>query len=451
MAPMSRRTFLASGSTALLASRLAYAASRTRDIRSDSGSAGEGLLAGATRIDVTPDPGQPMWGYQNPEQIATGTRDPLYCRALVLRVGETAIGLVSLDMGRVPEIGLCNRVREAVRTLGIDDVIFTATHTHSGPYLELPDLPHLPRIETAMMAGLKTALDKAEPIDLQLARTTIDIAHNRRVIKDGVCYMMWRNEERKPTSPHSAKPVATLVHYACHPVIYASDNRKYSADWPGVMCEAVRTATQGECFFLQGGAGDINPYLDKTPIDAGAEQAVAEEGARAAKGVLSGLAEVRTIPGASIRYREEPVVVGTRWDLSAPSQTAILEESYGLMYEKYMAGLPADFAVPLGVLTLNGEVALAFMPGELFVDFQLDLKRRSPLPDTFLCGYANAFHLYFPTVRDITYGGYGAATVSYVGVGAGERLVTRTTSLIGEMTGAIGPLRGPEDFIVHEL
>jgi hypothetical protein len=73
------------------------------------------------------------------------------------------------------------------------------------------------------------------------------------------------------------------------------------------------------------------------------------------------------------------------------------------------------------------------------------------LRDTFLCGYANEFHIYFPTVRDITYGGYGAATVTYVGVGAGEKLVTRATAMIGEMTGKIHELRGPEDFEIKEL
>ena len=38
-----------------------------------------------------------------------------------------------------------------------------------------------------------------------------------------------------------------------------------------------------------------------------------------------------------------------------------------------------------------------------------------------------------------------------VGVGAGEKLVTRSTRLIGEMTGGIHPLRGPEDFEILEL
>lgn len=434
-----------------------------RSVASDPG-AGATLEVGFAKQDVTPAPGQQMWGYLNPEQIATGTRDPLYCRVIVLKVGDTAIGITTLDMGRMPEPDLCGRVRDKAKAFGVDDVIFTGTHTHSGPYLELPDLPHLPVIEQAMVDGLREALDEAEPATLNLAQPTIDISHNRRFIKDGVCYMRWRNEERVPTSPidHEAallqftsnatgKPIVSVVHYACHPVIFGSDNRRYSADWPGEMCRRVVEATGGECMFLQGGAGDVNPYLDKTPISEGADEAIVSEGGKAANAVLGANSALKPVKGAAIAYREEPVVIGTRWDFNDPGQAKILEENYGLMYEKYMKGLPADFAVPLGVLLLNNEVALSFMPGELFVDFQLDLKRRSPLKNTFLCGYANEFHLYYPTIRDITYGGYGAATVTYVGVGAGERLVTRATSMVGEMTGKIGPLTGPEDFMIEEL
>ncbi len=463
---MSRRGFLATGSAslaALAASAATGAAAKPRTAIAAGGPDGT-LEFGVARRDVTPPPGIQMWGYSNPDQISEATRDALYLRCAVIKAGDTALGLLVLDMGRPPMPDVVARIREKARAAGVADVIFCATHTHSGPMMEFAELPHIPAIEAAAVDGLREALSRAEPATLHLGRTTIDISHNRRLIKDGVCYMRWRNEERAPTSPvdHEAgllrfdsrktgKPIATFVHYACHPVIFMWDNKRYSADWPGEMCKRVVEETGGECFFLQGGAGDINPYLDKTPLDQGAEEAVIGEGKKAAKAVLKALGGLAPVPGGALQYREEPVTVGTRWDLSDAGQVAILEQYYGRVYEKYMKGVPADLAVPLGTLLLNDRIALPFMPGEMFVDFQLDLKRRSPLPDTFLCGYANEFHVYFPTVRDITYGGYGAQTVTYVGVGAGEKLVTRATSMVGEMTGKIHGLRGPEDFEIKEL
>ncbi len=462
---MSRRGFLAAGSAAALsAGGFAAAAGVTPRTNVSAGSVTGLLEVGVTRRDVTPAPGQQLWGYSDPEQIATGTRDPLYCRVVTIKAGDTILGLATLDMGRMPLPHLCARIREKARAFGVADVIFTASHTHSGPFMEFSDRPHIPVVEEAIVEGLREAMNKAEPATLHLGRTTIDIAHNRRLIKEGVCWMRWRNAERLPNSPidHEAgllrfdsqktgKPIVTFVHYACHPVIFGPDNRRYSADWVGEMCKGVTAATGGECFFLQGGAGDINPYLDKTPIKDGAENDVVGEGKKAADAVLAALGSLKPVPGGAIAYREEPVPVGLRWDLSDPGQAKILEASNARIYEKYMKGVPPDLAVPLGTLLLNDRIALSFMPGELFVDFQLDLKRRSSLPDTFLCGYANEFHIYFPTVRDIVYGGYGAATVSYVGVGAGERLVTRATEMIGEMTGKIGPLKGPEDLLIKEL
>lgn len=466
MDSMTRRGFLATGSAAALGASSFAAAEKQRPRIDLSAGRLEGVAfeVGVVRYDVTPPPGQEMWGYSDPEQIATGTRDPLQCRVVVIKAGDTAIGLATLDMGRMPLPHLCARIREKARSFGIADVIFTASHTHSGPMMEFSDRAHIPVIEEAIVTGLREALNKAEPALLSVGRTTIDISHNRRLIKNGVCWMRWRNAERLPTSPvdHEAGLVGftshktgdlmvILVQYACHPVIFGPDNRRYSADWVGEMCKHIFGEIGAECVFLQGGAGDINPYLDKTPIAEGAENDVVGEGTKAANAVLNALGDMKTMLGGKLAYREEPLPVGLRWDLEDPSQTKILEENYGRIYEKYMKDAPRDLPVPLSTLLLNDRVALSFMPGEMFVDFQLDLKRRSPLPDTFLCGYANEFHIYFPTVRDIAYGGYGAATVSYVGVGAGERLVTRATEMIGEMTGKIGPLKGPDDFVIKEV
>ena len=45
-----------------------------------------------------------------------------------------------------------------------------------------------------------------------------------------------------------------LIQYACHPVVFGSDNLQYSADFPGVMNHIVEEKTGGHAisFFLQG-------------------------------------------------------------------------------------------------------------------------------------------------------------------------------------------------------
>jgi len=53
-----------------------------------------------------------------------------------------------------------------------------------------------------------------------------------------------------------------------------------------------------------------------------------------------------------------------------------------------------------------GDGALVSGPFELFVEYQLDLKSRSPLPFTGYVGYANGYQGYVPTPRAFEEGGY---------------------------------------------
>ena len=97
--------------------------------------------------------------------------------------------------------------------------------------------------------------------------------------------MRWANREGKPTDPvdHTlgviaidgadGKPIATLVNFACHPVVLGPENLEISADYPGAMMAKVESAIGGQAMFVQGAAGDINPFWDKTaPADGGFEQ-----------------------------------------------------------------------------------------------------------------------------------------------------------------------------------
>jgi hypothetical protein len=62
------------------------------------------------------------------------------------------------------------------------------------------------------------------------------------------------------------------------------------------------------------------------------------------------------------------------------------------------------------------------MPGEPFVAFQLRLAGESPIPNAWLFGCADGYFGYFPTIRAVTEGGYGAqGCETCVEVGAGGR------------------------------
>jgi hypothetical protein len=426
---------------------------------------GGDMQAGIATREITPDPGVAMWGYSDRLGPSTGMLDPLRAKALVLRAGEVTVAVVTMDLGRVPRLAALDRIRTRALASGVQHVAFTASHTHGGPVLEDDTAPHSKMIEQRIGDCLEEAAANLKPVRIGSGTATFDIAHNRRFItEDGQCLMMWRNAERVPTSPVDREatiinieladgtPLAILVHFACHPVVLGSDNRENTADWVGEMSRIVEKETGAACLFLQGGAGDINPYLDKTPLDEGGVETMRAVGRECAESVLAALpnSAARAEETPTLAYREEMVEVGTRWDFQDPEQQKVFRAVYGGMFDRYMDGLDPNLKVPLAVLLINGDLALAFVPGELFVQYQLDLKSHSPIRNTLLVGYANDFHIYFPTIKGAAAGGYGGNTATYVGLGAGDKLVMHAQIAAGELAEKLRPFCTPEDFELQE-
>lgn len=421
--------------------------------------------AGVAIVDITPEPGLPTWGYGAEAPVTTGVLDPLHARALVLRAGGDTLGIVALDLGRPPLPAAVARIRERAEAAGVDHLLITASHTHQAPPMDV-DAAYVDKIEQQIGACIEKAAGDLWPARIGVGRTEIDIAHNRRkILESGQCMMVWRNAEMVPLGPtdHEAGVItledgdgklrAVLVNYACHPVVLGPDNTEYSADWPGEMARVIKEEMGADCLFLQAGSGDINPYLDKTPIDEGGVEAMRTVGRTAAYDVIHALNSIdATAPdNANIVVEERRIEVGSRWDMTNPKNEKFLRDLVGdLLFEKYLAPVTPDFSVPIQTILINDDLALAAMPGEMFVQFQLDLKQHSPIKNTFLVGYANEFHVYFPTIKDSVARGYGAVMNTYVGVGAGHKLVTQSLLDIGRLMGALSPDPTREDFVLLE-
>ncbi len=418
--------------------------------------------AGVAVRDITPEPGIPLWGYSDRKGPATGTLDPLYAKALVLKCADKTVAMVSMDLGRTPLPEGIERIRARAKEAGVDYTFMAATHTHHGPVME-SEAAYINKIETLVGDCIIEAAAKCKPAVLGVGRTTFDISHNRRIVTDdGKCLMMWRNEKKEPTAPvdkeaaviridgEDGRPIAVLVNYACHPVIMGPSNLQYSADYVGELTRVVSEKTGALCMFFQGACGNINPYLDKTKIDDGAVEAMRGAGRECAGAVLEALNSIKPEKAATpaVDYVEKDVPVGVRWDLNNPQTVAILKKAYGEAFDRYVGRIQGELAVPLSVLMLNRRVAFVGMPGEIFVQYQRALKEGSPLKDTFLCGYANGFYGYFPTIRDAAAGGYGGTVATFVGLGAGDKLVAEAEIEIGKLTGKLSPNCTLNDFLM---
>jgi len=369
---------------------------------------GGSLKAGAAKRDITPQTGLKMYGYEVRKSGATGVLDPLYARTLVLEAGNKRFALVVLDLGRVFANSWIEQLRRDVkRSSGIDYVLVAATHTHSGPDpTDQFPAANEPDWGTPILRRVANAIDEAHQHAVEARLGTgygvASIGHNRlRDNPDGTASWFERNPTMVPTAPvdptvsvlrvdnSQGDPIAILVNYACHPVVFGSDNLQYSADWPGVMIASVGRAFGGKpvVMFLQGADGDINPYYAVTPLEQDAlsrrdwsGERVGREAARVAKGIPT-----QVEANATLQYTEDRLALNLRWD-AAKFREALLESWGPEAAAEFDREQKQPMRLPETTVLINKRIALMTMPGEPFVEFQMDWRNRCPVPDAFLLG-----------------------------------------------------------------
>lgn len=403
--------------------------------------------AASAKADITPAESVELWGYSDRKGPSTGTHDPLMAKILVLDDGTNRLALVTLDLGRTFGMESMNIVRERVlKSAKVQNVCFSSSHTHSGPTIdESYPAGKRPAWESAALdkisAGIEAAAGKLQTATIGTGEGEVLIGHNRRLMQpDGKIKMLWRNATKVSTFPldprvgiirvdgAGGKPLAIVVNYTCHPVVYGPDNLEFSADYPGAMAAVVEGAFGPDCvcLFLQGAPGDINPYYDKMRIDEGAEALMRETGKKlgdealkVAKSITPAAPKTPEIQvdievrRFKLRYDTQKMLERIRSQNSRPETVA--------RYEKYFA-TPMD--LPVTTILINKEIAMMGMPGEPFVEFGQNFRDRAPAPHSYFAGYMNGYFGYFPTIRAAVEGGYGAeGMTARTEVGAGEAMV----------------------------
>lgn len=390
----------------------------------DQGQA-QGLRAGASRIDITPPIGFPMWGYASrKDEPSKGIRDPLSARAVVLAVGLDKVALVSLDLGRPPTRTGRELIARELKAKGIASFFLVASHTHHGPVLELDNWPkeknpYVRDLERKIIQVILEADAALEPARLLIVRGEENFNRNRH--------------SRRPDRPidrellvarldsiKTEKPIAHLVNFAAHPTMLPDRLHEFSPDYPGFLAREVETERGGVCLFLQGAAGDLSPETShgRTP------EAFGKTLGHKVLDLSKDGKGTDTFPSGLKGTRRE-FTFGKRVDLKNP----YIKAAYSLaffpdlvsFYEReYREGIRPEMTVVL----LDGRIGLVGGSGEFFCGHALSLKKRARLEHVFFFGYCNDYQQYFPTIEAAAEGGYGAdMLVSPVEVGAGERMI----------------------------
>jgi hypothetical protein len=405
------------------------------------------LLAGAAKANITPYVGAFLDGFRGRDKGCEGVHDELFAKALVLKSGETTVAIVACDL-----IGLTSDSVESIRrevegATGIpgSQVMVTCTHTHAGPVtglLRVPGLdPALVRVTEKKIAGAVAAAHGAlAPARLGVGKGNATTGFNRHEIW-GKAAPPPPGASRGTTDDEvgvirvenaKGRPSAILVSYACHPIVLGERNNQVSADFPGAMAAFVeQTYEEAVCLFLNGAAGDINPTVMGRKIEhvrrLGAT--LGTEAARVARAIqpsrevrLAVRQTVLDLPLAPLPSLEEAKAALAQRTRELDEFLAKGKLSRVLYDNDWLRGWAQDViaehgkparqtsrSIELQAIRL-GDALLIAIPAETFVETGLAIKKASPVPNTFIVGYANGDLGYIPTAKAFGEGGYEITT-----------------------------------------
>ncbi len=403
------------------------------------------LYAAVCETDITPPLGVWMCGYAFRPTGCTAVHDPLYARALVVTDGSERVALLSMDLLGL-DFDLVDQVRAGIQEhTGIPGraVMLHATHTHGGPNVgQLNAMggrdPAYTDILVRKLIGIaRQANAEMRPVSLAYGRAAIQIGANRRQLSDQSHKSAIGVNLAGPVASHvdvmevqdlRGRPVAVLFSHACHPTTLGGDNLRITADFCGYACDRVRAETGAVPIFLQGCAGNINPYPRGTFEDA------KRHGEDLAEAALEALAAPEPLVGSTVRAEEQsidlplipppPLEVCTgdvaEWESRVEEEKRgghagrILNAEGLLAYARFQrarsaeAGASDTSPFTLQLLDLGGARVLG-LPAEMFVQYGLDFQHQSPDP-LFALGYTNGVHGYVPTAADYPFGGYEVDT-----------------------------------------
>ena len=409
------------------------------------------MLLDTIKFDITPRYPVSLLGYFN-DRISTGVADPLYCRLLALKQGDSSLLIIQIDSCLIPTEDADN-LRSRICALTPykpEELLICTTHTHTAPALlgfygargeqkyrqELYDLivDRSQDVQPLTPCTVKYTTFRAE-----------GLSHNRRwYMSDGSVVTnppKGSNNRIKPEGStddevvlvgffdRENRPLSLLVNISNH--TDSVGGTRISADWPGALerCIEHETGLSVNTLTLIAPQGNINHY----DFDSLKNQTSQEEASRL--GNAYGKLVVSSLPGCSamecnalharLRYVDiQPREIGEEEleraremlqthgpaeggsdlkaeDLATPAVLRIFASQLLAFHEKK----PLSYRVPLQALQI-GDVFLCAIPGEPFVEIGLTLKE-SVRPKTLLpVSLAGGYFGYIPLEESFNRGGY---------------------------------------------
>ena len=437
------------------------------------------LKAGVAVTDITPPVGYRMSGYFR-ERLSTGTSNPLRAKAVVLRQGNESAALVSCDIiGLSSDVSKRARERASEKTgIPAENILLAATHSHTGPLYfgalrkhfhdravaehdsdpyEKVDYPA--RLVRRITEAITRANAAAKPIRIEAGSAEQrGLSFNRRFhMKNGT--VRFNPGVQNPDIVRVAGPIdpevgivffrqiesgrnmAALINFALH--LDTVGGTEYAADYPFYLEQSLQDKYGEDMTLLYGTGtcGDIN-HIDVTRRERLKTDHI---GKTLASTVLAKAEFLTNISEPSLAVRSEIVEVPLQrigpersaWAHANINKVGTRELSFLEQVEAYKilaieARQSRTMPLEVQVFRLSRDVAIVGLPGEVFVDLGLAIKRASPFEHTLVIELCQDAPGYIPTKKAFAEGSYETVN-SRIAPGGGEKMVEAAIRLLKEL------------------
>jgi len=415
------------------------------------------IKAGYAKTDVTPHEPVFMGGYNMRGTPSDGVHgnDKLNVRCLVFDDGSQKVAFVEGDVIIIRDTDEFRRRISAATGIPVENILLGDAHNHAAPSPTSKGETNWEReFNTALIATVQKAVANLQPVRVAAGQGHSRIAMNRRQARaqdtdsyltfdeNDVSQSFGKSKTDQPVRIHEfggvmrlganpagpiddavdvvrvdstdGKPLAAMIHYACHGTSLGGRNSKISGEWMGRMQEYLERQTHGAgAIYLQGAAGDINPRvvggLDGYQDNVEVTWALGEEIGREVVRVYRTLEPQPTAASLQIETA----------DIRLPRAYRELFDNF----KNTVVDAPTT-AVRMG------DLMWVTFPGEMFHAIGQRVKAACPATHAFLMGYTNGYIGYFPEQRAFAEGGYEPAT-SHLDPSAEGIYMRQITELVG--------------------
>jgi hypothetical protein len=237
------------------------------------------------------------------------------------------------------------------------------------------------------------------------------------------------------------RAMASLTVFALH--LDTVGGTLYSADYPYFLEQSLRRSLGPGLvsLFGTGTCGDIN-HVDVKSRETLKTQHIGET---LAATVAARLPQLKPVDRPSVAARSQTVLLPLRqytpaevaWAKEAmhkigTRQLSFLDQVKAYEIMNFVLRGPGPLPALVQVFRLGDEVALVGLPGEVFVDLGLAIKKASPFATTMVVELAQDCPDYVPTRKAFREGSY-ETVCSWIEPGGGEQLVDAAVRLLTEL------------------